>query len=59
AAPAAAGLIAGVAGVAAPFVMLGGLLFAAAGLGARKRPGGAEDPRGTHGRAGQRVTGRS
>ncbi|MYY84603.1 MFS transporter, partial [Streptomyces sp. SID335] len=51
--------IAGVAGVAAPFVMLGGLLFAAAGLGARKRPGGAEDPRGTHGRAGQRVTGRS
>ncbi|MFI7321405.1 MFS transporter [Streptomyces venezuelae] len=59
AAPAAAGLIAGVAGVAAPFVMLGGLLFAAAGLGARKCPGGAEDPRGTHGRAERRVTERS
>ncbi|MER5443656.1 MFS transporter [Streptomyces sp. NPDC002790] len=44
AAPASAGLIAGVAGTAAPFVMLGGLLFVAAGLGVRggaKR--GAED----------------
>ncbi|MEE1752479.1 MFS transporter [Streptomyces sp. SP18CS02] len=36
AAPAAAGLIAGVAGTAAPFVMLGALLLAAAGLGARQ-----------------------
>jgi hypothetical protein len=35
AAPAAAGLVAGVAGTAAPFVMLGALLVAAAGLGAR------------------------
>ncbi|MEU6994334.1 MFS transporter [Streptomyces sp. NPDC046465] len=38
AAPASAGLIAGVAGVAAPFVMLGGLLLVAAGLGARRGP---------------------
>ncbi|WP_409237162.1 MFS transporter [Streptomyces sp. PA5.6] len=61
AAPAAAGLIAGVAGVAAPFVMLGGLLFAAAALGVRKRkrPGGAEDLRGAHGHAERRVTERS
>ncbi|MFD6432136.1 MFS transporter [Streptomyces venezuelae] len=59
AAPAAAGLIAGVAGVAAPFVMLGGLLFAAAALGVRKRPGGAESPRGATGRAERRLTGRS
>ncbi|WP_329202801.1 MFS transporter [Streptomyces sp. NBC_01435] len=35
AAPASAGLIAGVAGTAAPFVMLGALLLAAAGLGLR------------------------
>ncbi|MEU7577455.1 MFS transporter [Streptomyces sp. NPDC041068] len=49
AAPASAGLIAGVAGVAAPFVMLGGLLLVAAGLGARKSPGGAGSPRGTGG----------
>ncbi|MEE4489814.1 MFS transporter [Streptomyces sp. BE230] len=35
AAPAAAGLVAGVAGTAAPFVMLGALLVVAAGLGAR------------------------
>ncbi|MFH8612368.1 MFS transporter [Streptomyces sp. NPDC018029] len=35
AAPASAGLVAGVAGVAAPFVMLGGLLLVAAGLGVR------------------------
>ncbi|MEU5777449.1 MFS transporter [Streptomyces venezuelae] len=60
AAPAAAGLIAGVAGVAAPFVMLGGLLFAAAALGVRKRPGGgAESPRGTADRTERRLTGRS
>jgi MFS family permease len=36
AAPAAAGLIAGFAGVAAPFVMLGGLLLIASGLGLRQ-----------------------
>ncbi|MFJ3494790.1 MFS transporter [Streptomyces sp. NPDC086091] len=35
AAPAAAGLIAGVAGVAAPFVMLGGLLLLSAGVALR------------------------
>ncbi|MFG2498852.1 MFS transporter [Streptomyces sp. NPDC048441] len=40
AAPAGAGLIAGVAGVAAPFVMLGGLLLVAAGLGLRRSPVG-------------------
>lgn len=40
AAPAAAGLIAGVAGTAAPFVMLGALLVGAAGLGLR---GGGAD----------------
>ncbi|MFJ6435708.1 MFS transporter [Streptomyces sp. NPDC091416] len=37
--PAAAGLVAGVAGTAAPFVMLGALLIVAAGLGARGRGG--------------------
>ncbi|WP_079036874.1 MULTISPECIES: MFS transporter [Streptomyces] len=47
AAPASAGLIAGVAGVAAPFVMLGALLLLAAGLGARTSPGGAGSSRGT------------
>ncbi|MFE0136934.1 MFS transporter [Streptomyces sp. NPDC059037] len=40
AAPAGAGLIAGVAGVAAPFVTLGGLLLVAAGLGLRRGPAG-------------------
>ncbi|MCQ4214692.1 MFS transporter [Streptomyces longispororuber] len=38
AAPASAGLIAGVAGTAAPFVMLGALLLLASGLGARGGP---------------------
>nr|WSW70113.1 MFS transporter [Streptomyces sp. NBC_00995] len=37
--PAAAGLVAAVAGTAAPFVMLGALLIVAAGLGARGRDG--------------------
>ncbi|GGW58202.1 MFS transporter [Streptomyces caelestis] len=43
AAPAAAGLIAGVAGVAAPFVMLGALLLLSSGVAVRSRgePGGA------------------
>ncbi|ORT60073.1 MFS transporter [Streptomyces sp. CB03238] len=46
AAPASAGLIAGLAGTAAPFVMLGALLLAAAGLGVRvgRRP---DAPKGT------------
>ncbi|MDG4861894.1 MFS transporter, partial [Streptomyces sp. T-3] len=52
AAPASAGLVAGVAGIAAPFVMLGGLLLAAAGLALRGRgtdkpPEGAGSLRGT------------
>jgi len=44
AAPAAAGLVAGVAGVAAPFVLLGGLLLLSAGsaLSAPAAPGGGE-----------------
>ncbi|MEU6394262.1 MFS transporter [Streptomyces sp. NPDC046939] len=40
AAPATAGLVAGLVGTAAPFVMLGGLLLIAAGLGARGTGGG-------------------
>ncbi|NUP23211.1 MAG: MFS transporter [Streptomyces sp.] len=42
AAPASAGLVAGIAGVAAPFVMLAGLLLVSAGVAVRtpKRPGG-------------------
>ncbi|MET9918560.1 MFS transporter [Streptomyces sp. NPDC006435] len=44
AAPASAGLIAGVAGTAAPFVMLGVLLLAAAGLGARGDRPREDDP---------------
>lgn len=46
AAPAGAGLIAGVAGVAAPFVMLGGLLLVAAGLGLRRGPAVPRPPDG-------------
>ena len=41
AAPAAAGLLAGVAGAAAPFVMLGALLLIASGLGLRQGRTGA------------------
>ncbi|MEU8488392.1 MFS transporter [Streptomyces sp. NPDC048641] len=41
AAPAAAGLVAGVAGVAAPFLMLGVLLVGAAGVGLRGGGGGS------------------
>ncbi|MFG2027921.1 MFS transporter [Streptomyces sp. NPDC048825] len=45
AAPAAAGLVAGVAGVAAPFVMLGALLVIASGLGLRQgRPAVEDEP---------------
>ncbi|GAA2309817.1 MFS transporter [Streptomyces kunmingensis] len=49
AAPASAGLIAGVAGTAAPFVMLGGLLLVAATLGFRGAP--VERPEGARGTA--------
>ncbi|MEV5352765.1 MFS transporter [Streptomyces sp. NPDC052693] len=44
AAPASAGLIAGVAGVAAPFVMLGALLLVSAGVALRSRGGGPPEP---------------
>ncbi|MFC8667939.1 MULTISPECIES: MFS transporter [Streptomyces] len=44
AAPATAGLVAGVAGVAAPFVMLGALLLIASGLGLRQGRTGAAGP---------------
>ncbi|MGW4231456.1 MFS transporter [Streptomyces sp. NPDC004980] len=42
--PASAGLVAGVAGSAAPFVMLGALLVGAAGLGVRSGRTTPEDP---------------
>ncbi|MGW2048151.1 MFS transporter [Streptomyces sp. NPDC001858] len=47
AAPAAAGLVAGVAGVAAPFVMLGALLLMSSGVAVRApgEPGGPGGPR--------------
>ncbi|WP_051821145.1 MFS transporter [Streptomyces sp. NRRL F-5065] len=45
AAPAAAGLIAGVAGVAAPFLMLGGLLLLSAGVALRASATGPEKDR--------------
>lgn len=46
AAPATAGLVAGIAGVAAPFVMLGGLLFLSAGVALRSptKPTGESGP---------------
>ncbi|MGW7466247.1 MFS transporter [Streptomyces xantholiticus] len=51
AAPASAGLIAGVAGMAAPFVMLGALLFASGAIAVRTgRPG--HEPAGGGGRGG-------
>ncbi|MFC8917246.1 MFS transporter [Streptomyces sp. WAC05374] len=46
AAPASAGLIAGLAGTGAPFVMLGALLLAAAGLGVRVGRAPGADPAG-------------
>ena len=55
AAPAGAGLLAGAAGAAAPFVMIGALLLAASGISARTRTGkhaGRE-----HGAAGANGTG--
>ncbi|KOV70142.1 MFS transporter [Streptomyces sp. MMG1121] len=51
AAPAAAGLVAGVAGVAAPFVLLGALLLLSAGVGMRSQ----ERPRGAGRSAGERA----
>ncbi|MEU3839973.1 MFS transporter [Streptomyces sp. NPDC028635] len=62
AAPAAAGLVAGVAGVAAPFVMLGALLLVSAGVALRAPSGGAgadggrEAARRARGRPGLRRT---
>lgn len=48
AAPAAAGLVAGAAGVAAPFVMLGGLLLLSSGIAlrspAKQGPGQGQGP---------------
>ncbi|MFC8145132.1 MFS transporter [Streptomyces paradoxus] len=54
AAPAAAGLIAGVAGVAAPFVMLGVLLLLSSGVAVRSRrePEEPEEPEGSKGSKG-------
>ncbi|MEV6588621.1 MFS transporter [Streptomyces acidicola] len=51
AAPGAAGLIAGVAGVAAPFVMLGGLLLLSSGIALRSpaKPGPGRDEDGDKG----------
>lgn len=49
AAPAAAGLIAGVAGVAAPFVMLGALLLLSSGVALRSPTGPAGRPAGPAG----------
>ncbi|GGP70014.1 MFS transporter [Streptomyces calvus] len=54
AAPAAAGLIAGVAGVAAPFVMLGALLFLSAGVALRAPSASTEDPADTRTSTGTR-----
>ncbi|MFJ3760366.1 MFS transporter [Streptomyces sp. NPDC090080] len=57
AAPAGAGLVAGLAGVAAPFVMLGALLLVSAGVAARSPAGGAAgrpDGGGTGARSGRR-----
>lgn len=55
AAPAAAGLIAGVAGVAAPFVMLGGLLLLSSGVAVRspREPEEAVEPDGSEEAAGE------
>ncbi|WP_053754135.1 MFS transporter [Streptomyces sp. MMG1533] len=54
AAPAAAGLIAGVAGVAAPFVMLGGLLLLSSGVALRSpaKPAEGQEPTACPRRAG-------
>ncbi|MFD7441092.1 MFS transporter [Streptomyces sp. NPDC059909] len=57
AAPASAGLVAGIAGTAAPFVMLGVLLVAAAGLGLRAGRHPAAAGRAEHGARPVRTTG--
>ncbi|MFE5818395.1 MFS transporter [Streptomyces sp. NPDC056479] len=54
AAPASAGLIAGLAGVAAPFVMLGGLLLVSAGIALRAPGKTAGEAEGADGRRGSR-----
>jgi MFS family permease len=54
AAPASAGLIAGVAGVAAPFVMLGVLLLVSAGVALRSRGSAPPEPAGGVARTGRR-----
>ncbi|MFE6177538.1 MFS transporter [Streptomyces sp. NPDC056464] len=54
AAPASAGLIAGLAGVAAPFVMLGGLLLVSAGIALRAPGKTAGEAEGADGRSGSR-----
>ncbi|MEV5887595.1 MFS transporter [Streptomyces sp. NPDC052020] len=59
AAPAAAGLIAGVAGVAAPFVMLGALLLLSAGVALRSPAGPPEGPRPSRGARPAQDTGRN
>ncbi|MEU0343089.1 MFS transporter [Streptomyces bobili] len=57
AAPAAAGLIAGTAGVAAPFVMLGGLLLLSSGVALRSPERAAHDGGGPGAGGGVRRTG--
>jgi MFS family permease len=59
AAPAAAGLVAGVAGVAAPFVMLGALLLLSAGVALRSPAGPPEGRRPSRGARPARDTGRN
>ncbi|MGW1023281.1 MFS transporter [Streptomyces sp. NPDC002577] len=60
AAPAAAGLVAGVAGTAAPFVMLGALLVVASGLGLRKGgPAPADVRSAPHGEPAEGATSRT
>ncbi|GAB2912417.1 MFS transporter [Streptomyces heilongjiangensis] len=54
AAPAAAGLVAGVAGVAAPFVMLGALLLVSSGIALRSPVAAAPEGGGKKGSAGRR-----
>ncbi|MFJ7076702.1 MFS transporter [Streptomyces sp. NPDC098781] len=54
AAPASAGLVAGLAGVAAPFVMLGALLLVSAGIALRAPGKAAGEAEGADGRIGSR-----
>ncbi|MFV0136896.1 MFS transporter [Streptomyces sp. HMX87] len=59
AAPAGAGLVAGVAGVAAPFSMLGALLLLSAGVALRSPAGPAQDPAPGSGSRRPRLPGRA